>query len=74
MYDAGYLKKLTERELEVLQILAKGRSNKRIAAKLGISVRTVKYHTANIYKKIGVRSRSGAIVWTWKSREFPDLS
>ena len=56
---------LTDRETEVLLYLARGEDNRRIAERLDISVRTVKYHTGNIYSKIGCKSRSEAIVWTW---------
>jgi DNA-binding NarL/FixJ family response regulator len=48
---------LTERESEILTHLASGRTNKEIATDLFISVATVERHVANIYRKIGVRSR-----------------
>jgi DNA-binding NarL/FixJ family response regulator len=48
---------LTEREAEILTHLASGRTNKEIATDLFISVATVERHVANIYRKIGVRSR-----------------
>lgn len=54
---------LTEREQEVLRLLAKGWSNARIAQELAISERTVRYHLQNIYNKIGVSTRGEAIVW-----------
>lgn len=52
---------LTERELEVLQAVAAGETNKGIALQLGISARTVKAHLTNIYNKLGVDSRAAAI-------------
>lgn len=52
---------LSERELEVLRDVAKGSRSKEIAARLGISERTVKAHLASIYNKLGVDSRAGAI-------------
>jgi len=51
---------LSERELEVLQLIAAGWSNQEIADKLVISVRTVKKHVENIHGKLGVRSRTQA--------------
>lgn len=48
---------LSEREQEVLRLLADGLSNKEIAQKLYLSVRTVEAHLRNIYSKLGVRSR-----------------
>ena len=52
---------LTERELEVLGLLASGRTNREIASDLFITVGTVKAHTANIYRKLGARHRAEAL-------------
>jgi NarL family two-component system response regulator YdfI len=52
---------LTDRELEVLQSVARGERSKEIAVQLGISERTVKAHLASIYSKLGVDSRAAAI-------------
>jgi two-component system, NarL family, response regulator YdfI len=52
---------LTRRELEVLQMLAAGLSNKEIAARLGISEHTVKFHVASILGKLGAASRTEAV-------------
>jgi LuxR family maltose regulon positive regulatory protein len=52
---------LSERELEVLQLVADGLSNREIADKLFISVGTVKTHTHNIYGKLGVSGRTQAV-------------
>jgi LuxR family transcriptional regulator, maltose regulon positive regulatory protein len=57
----GLVEPLSERELEVLELIASGLSNREIAEKLIIAVSTVKGHTANIYGKLGVRSRTQAI-------------
>lgn len=64
---------LTYRETEILQLLGNGWSNKAIADHLSITIRTVKFHTANIYSKIGVDSRSGAIAWAWRNLEIQEL-
>lgn len=53
---------LSDRETEILKLAAKGMSNKDIAAELFLSVRTVKGHLSNIFSKIGVASRTEAIV------------
>jgi LuxR family transcriptional regulator, maltose regulon positive regulatory protein len=52
---------LTPREMEVLQLIAGGDSNREIAAKLFVSVRTVKKHASNIYSKLNVSSRTQAV-------------
>ena len=52
---------LSERELEVLSLLASGRTNSEIARDLFVAMGTVKSHTGNIYRKLGVRNRAEAI-------------
>lgn len=52
---------LTEREREILQGAARGERSKEIAARLGISIRTVGAHLASIYTKLGVDSRASAV-------------
>ena len=52
---------LTEREREVLSVLASGARNREIAEQLGVSVRTVKYHVENIYQKLDVETRMQAV-------------
>jgi len=54
---------LTEREIEVLRLLAGGRTNKEIADELVLSVRTVERHIGNIYGKIGARGRADATAY-----------
>ncbi len=59
----GYLiEALTDRELEVLNRLAKGASNPEIAAELVIALGTVKAHTSSIYRKLDVRGRTEAVI------------
>jgi DNA-binding NarL/FixJ family response regulator len=53
--------KLTEREAEVLDYLAKGYANKEIADKLGLSLPTVRSHLRSVYDKLHVRSRTEAV-------------
>ncbi len=53
---------LTDREMEVLRLAARGRSNKEIADKLDLSVRTVQAHLGNIFNKLMVGSRTEAVI------------
>jgi DNA-binding NarL/FixJ family response regulator len=59
--DGRLLEPLTERELEVLQLLAQGLANKQIAASLVISEHTVKFHVSSIYAKMGASNRTEAV-------------
>ncbi|MGH9226400.1 MAG: HD domain-containing phosphohydrolase [Acidimicrobiales bacterium] len=54
---------LTDREVEVLRLVARGGTNKDVARALGISHRTVQHHVAHVYTKIGVTSRAGAALF-----------
>jgi LuxR family transcriptional regulator, maltose regulon positive regulatory protein len=58
---AGLPEPLSERELEVLALIAAGKSNRRIATELFIGVGTVKTHLNNIYRKLNARSRTQAV-------------
>jgi DNA-binding NarL/FixJ family response regulator len=55
--------KLSERELDVLALIAEGRPNKAIASRLGITERTVKAHLTRIYRRIGADDRTQAALW-----------
>jgi len=57
---------LSEREAEILRLLAQGLTNKDIAQTLILSVRTVEAHLRNIFAKLGVRSRTEAALWAVK--------
>ena len=59
--DSVLAEPLTPREREVLEWLAEGLTNRAIAARLGISDHTVKFHVASIYGKLGVSTRAEAI-------------
>ncbi len=54
---------LTDREVEVLRLTARGLSNKEIAGELVVSARTVQHHLASVYDKTGRRTRAGAAVF-----------
>jgi DNA-binding CsgD family transcriptional regulator/tetratricopeptide (TPR) repeat protein len=60
---AAYPDNLTERQVEILHLLAEGRSNKEIAAALSLSVRTVEHHVAHIYARIGASGRVEATAY-----------
>jgi two-component system, NarL family, response regulator LiaR len=61
--DAGMIKKIgiSEREHEVLTLMATGLSNQEIADRLYVSLPTIKTHNSNIYSKLGVQRRTQAI-------------
>ncbi|HXZ05637.1 MAG TPA: HD domain-containing phosphohydrolase, partial [Ktedonobacteraceae bacterium] len=54
---------LSQREIEVLRLLARGYSKKQVAERLFISEKTVSHHTQHIYTKIGVSTRAGAAIF-----------
>lgn len=56
------MKKLTKREYQIYNLIIKGWSNKEISKSLGISEKTIKVHTTNIFKKMIVNSRNKLIV------------
>jgi predicted ATPase/DNA-binding CsgD family transcriptional regulator len=62
----GDRRRLTDRQVEVLRLVAAGRSSKEIAADLVLSVKTVERHIADIYKKVGVHSRAEATAYAFR--------
>jgi HD-GYP domain-containing protein (c-di-GMP phosphodiesterase class II) len=58
---------LTERELEVVRLLARGLQTKQVARVLGISVKTADYHVQNSYRKMGVSTRAGATLFAMQN-------
>src|SRR5262249_39368662 len=59
--DPAAPESLTPREIQVLELLAEGLPNKAIAARLGISDQTVKFHVASIAAKLGAANRTDAV-------------
>jgi DNA-binding NarL/FixJ family response regulator len=57
---------LSEKEIAILQHLAEGRSNRQIAGELFISEQTVKFHLRNIYRKLGINSRTEAMRFAYE--------
>jgi LuxR family maltose regulon positive regulatory protein len=70
------IEQLTERELEVLTHVAAGARNREIASILNVSIKTVEFHLRNILSKLGVRSRTEAVVRAWQLEllALPSLS
>lgn len=66
--EQSVIDSLTDREREILNLLSQGLSNKMIASKLYLSVRTVEGHLANIYQQLGVHSRTEAMLIAVKIR------
>ncbi len=60
-FQHEYIEMLSERELEVLPLIAEGLTNQEIASRLYLSLNTVKVHTRNIYGKLGVNNRTQAV-------------
>jgi DNA-binding NarL/FixJ family response regulator len=54
---------LTNREIEILKLLANGMANKQIAYRLKISEKTVRNHVSNMYEKLGIYDRSQAVLY-----------
>jgi DNA-binding NarL/FixJ family response regulator len=69
--EAQSLDGLTSREIEVLQLIASGRTSKDIATELVLSVATVQRHVANIYTKIGARGRADAAAYALRRGLLP---
>jgi DNA-binding NarL/FixJ family response regulator len=61
---------LTSRELEVLRLVAAGKTNHAIAADLVIADKTVDRHVTNIFTKLGVSSRAAATAYAYQHRLF----
>jgi LuxR family maltose regulon positive regulatory protein len=60
--ESEWVEPLSERELEVLELIAQGLTNWEIASRLFLSLNTVKAHNRNIYGKLGARNRTQAVV------------
>jgi LuxR family maltose regulon positive regulatory protein len=69
--EFAWIEPLSDREIEVIQLIAAGLSNKEISSRLYLSPNTIKTHTRNIYSKLGVISRIQAVA---RARDLEILS
>ena len=65
--SAPELEQLTDRELEVLRLVATGASNSEIAGNLFVGEATVKTHVSNLLSKLGIRDRIHAVIWAYEN-------
>ncbi len=72
----GRMRRLTARELEIVELLDEGLSNKEIATRLSIEVATVKNHLHHVFEKLSVTGRAEAAAWLRRRapRELPSLT
>lgn len=66
--SATVASELTKREIEVLRLVATGKTNRAIAAALGISEKTIARHVSNIFTKLGLSSRAAATAYAYERR------
>ena len=67
----GSAPELSQREVEVLEKLARGLPNAEIAAELTVSENTVRFHLKNIYEKLNVTNRTEAVAWYFREHRRP---
>ena len=62
-------RRLTERQIQIVELVARGNTNREIGAELGIRPATVKRHLERIYDQVGMRTRAGAATTVLLARE-----
>lgn len=68
--DVPNLTILTQRETEIVRLIADGKRNSEIATTLHITIHTVETHLSNIYSKLDVRTRTEAARWYWQHQQL----
>jgi DNA-binding NarL/FixJ family response regulator len=63
----GELEKLTQREIDVLRLIARGKTNSEIAQELFVSEATIKTHVSNMFTKLDLRDRAQAVMFAYES-------
>jgi DNA-binding CsgD family transcriptional regulator len=69
--DSSPAVSLSPREHEILELVGQGRTNREIAAELGVSMRTVKAHLEHLFRKLGVTHRTQAATWAAERHPMP---
>lgn len=64
-------RRLSSRELEILEFVAEGQTNREIAERFWVTETTVKFHLSRVYRKLGVSNRTSAALWL-RDREVED--
>jgi DNA-binding NarL/FixJ family response regulator len=59
---------LTEREMDVVRAVARGRTNEEVSGELVVSLSTVKSHLGSVQRKLGLRNRTEIAIWAWENR------
>lgn len=65
---------LTDREVDVLRLLARGMADREMATRLGVSRKTVSHHVEHLYDKIGVSTRPGATLFAMRQGLLDEVS
>lgn len=65
--QGGLIEPLTERELDVVRLAARGRTNEELATELHVTLSTVKTHLANVQRKLAARNRVEIAAWAWEN-------
>lgn len=68
MNGVGVSEQLTEREIDVVELVCEGMSNKQIASRLEIEEKTVKFHLTSVYRKLQIKTRLELVVRHYRAK------